>query len=1228
MKSKDPKIDLTRQYRLAHQTLCITGFNFNTKSYVGYTELTIHPLRQDLRRIKLNCKQCKIYRVSVNDKWEIPFLYNDPTLEAVQGEGKTRNLDTYMNAYNDAVCSVDASVGSGEITLRLPNEAFPIVAEMQPIRLILEFSLEEPSSGVQWVVPEGEGSLAENSAHMFTYRLENAARLCFPCIDSFAEPCTWKLEFTVDCDMIAVSCGDLVDTVYTQDMRKKTYHYYLSTPTSAFNIAFAVGPFEVLVDPNMHEVTHFCLPHLKPLLQHTTAFLHEAFEFYEELMSIRYPYSCYKQVFVDQTYDDAQSFATLTFLSSNLLHSSRIIDQTYLSRSIMAEAIARQFFGTFITMDTWSDAWLPKGISLYLASLFVKRFFGTNEYRYHIYEELQSVIDYEQNVCGIVLDPSSSLEHCTYFPIRHPHTISPRYAQMMEKKAHLVIRMLELRIGPELLTQVFNKLLSLATNASTQKTNYDLWGHMLLSTSSFLRGISTVTGKDVQVFIDQWVCQSGCPKFSGNFVFNRKRNVVELELKQDISSPGDLKYVGPLTMTIQELDGSFKHTFKIEENKTKFEITCHSKSRRQKKKKIPLMTGEEVDIDLSFMDADSPVLWLRPDGNMELLRKVVWEQPDFMWQYQLRHERDIIAQLEAINALEGYPTPATRMALTDCIENEQCFYRVRQSAAKCLAKVANAMSINWVGPPAMIQIFQKMFGSHANKNIVRLNNFTHFQQYYIQKSIPVAMASLRNVHNICPPEVVRLILDLVKYNDNGKNKFDDNYYKASLIDSLADTITPAVAMLALPGQGPSVNSLGSETRAIVEEVVRSLNLEKLLPCYGLVVSISCLKALRKLQKFGHLPSDISIFKAYTDKGIFKLLRLEAFKAVVDYVHVEESEKELQELLDVVEYDPDPHIRHSVVRFLIEKPPFARNKKHKLNTEYLVDRLWGLMNAKVSSDTRLRCDIADLYYTLYGRHRPVCLPIPENVMVLNLKKKTTQMNASLLEASEEELLEDLGGRYSPYRETSPVRSGIKRRASSPLSPVQRPPPPGESQSHQDDMSAFSFKDVNMDRAPLRLSSPDSSPLKSPPTGFASEYMKFAGVSEIMPPMFEQKSPPIPAGLPLVSPPIMTSNIDIQEEVIIMDDDSRSSFTESQRIKSEKSSQDSHHPDKHDSSSSKHHKKKKRKDKHKKHKKHKHKHDKHKLSDTDKKSENISSGTSTPVGTSQRLSPPSSPDFQVI
>ena len=31
---------------------------------------------------------------------------------------------------------------------------------------------------------------------------------------------------------------------------------------------------------------------------------------------------------------------------------------------------------------------------------------------------------------------------------------------------------------------------------------------------------------------------------------------------------------------------------------------------------------------------------------MNLLRHITWEQPDYMWQYQLKNERDVIAQSE------------------------------------------------------------------------------------------------------------------------------------------------------------------------------------------------------------------------------------------------------------------------------------------------------------------------------------------------------------------------------------------------------------------------------------------------------------------------------------------------------------------------------------------------------------------------------------------------------
>lgn len=47
-------------------------------------ELTIIPLKNNLKFIKLNAKQCRIYRVTVNDTIEVPFQYFDPFVDITQ----------------------------------------------------------------------------------------------------------------------------------------------------------------------------------------------------------------------------------------------------------------------------------------------------------------------------------------------------------------------------------------------------------------------------------------------------------------------------------------------------------------------------------------------------------------------------------------------------------------------------------------------------------------------------------------------------------------------------------------------------------------------------------------------------------------------------------------------------------------------------------------------------------------------------------------------------------------------------------------------------------------------------------------------------------------------------------------------------------------------------------------------------------------------------------------
>ncbi|XP_030839037.1 transcription initiation factor TFIID subunit 2 [Strongylocentrotus purpuratus] len=1027
----DKSYETSRAFRLSHQILCITAINFNRRSIVGFTELHLLPLRAGVNRIKLNCKQCMVYRVVINDQWDVTktISYNDPTLSICQQEMKQRNLVFFSNRHKEAVASVSSDRGYGELIVKIPKSAMNLVNDYKTLRLSIEFSLENPSGGIHFVVPDAEDTMAERAAHMFTYSLENSSRLWFPCVDSYSEPCTWKLEFTVDSDMMAVSSGELIETVYTPDMTKKTYHYILNVPTSASNIALAVGPFEVVVDPTMHEITHFCLPKLKPLLQHSTVFFHEVIEFYEETVGTSFPYTCYKQVFVDEAYDDSQAYASMAIFSTNLLHSARIIDQTFETRRLLAEALASQFFGCYICPETWADAWLTKGITKYLAGLCLRKMFGTNEYRSQIYSELTELCKYEQETGGVVLHPypmeepstgskssggdagadsatpsfksaqSSSLGKTTkpsvwggnlHFPCTQPHTVSWRHWKMIMMKSHLIMRLIEIRVGQELLLKVFNKLLSLATSASHQKFMSCAWSNMLISTSGFLKSISTVSGKDLKLFINRWVCQGGMAQFRGTFHFNRKRNIVELELRQDPGRPGIIKYVGPLKVTIQELDGSFEHTLQVEDNLTKGEITCHSKSRRHKKKKIPLKNGEEVDMDLSKMDPDSPVLWIRVDTEMTLLREVIFDQPDYQWQCQLRYERDVVAQLEAVECLKKFASLETTHALSDIILHSGCYYKVRTQAAYCYAQVSNELAETFSGHTALIAMFKKLFSSFSSEDIVRRNNFMDFRAYLIQKAVPQAIGLIRNIHTMCPRESLAFLVDLIKYNDNAKNKFSDCYYRAGLIDALSNTITPAVSMV-----NTSVENLSPETKMVLEEVTRCLNLEKLLPCYQHTVTISCLRNIRLLQKNSHLPSEPTLFQAYAQYGNFTKVRLAALEALVDYVKVEASADIFSWLLDIVEQDPVPIIKHKLLRLLIANPPFKYKEQSKLSTEELVERLWAHMNSGTSHDARLRCDVVDFFFALYGKTRPSCLPLPELGFVVNLKERTTSVNPNIM-----------------------------------------------------------------------------------------------------------------------------------------------------------------------------------------------------------------------------------------
>ena len=63
----------------------------------------------------------------------------------------------------------------------------------------------------------------------------------------------------------------------------------------------------------------------------------------------------------------------------------------------------------------------------------------------------------------------------------HPNLLSEIELDILQSRAGLIIRMIQLKIGQDLLLQVFNKLLTLAS-AAAQTAEWSLWQNLIIST--------------------------------------------------------------------------------------------------------------------------------------------------------------------------------------------------------------------------------------------------------------------------------------------------------------------------------------------------------------------------------------------------------------------------------------------------------------------------------------------------------------------------------------------------------------------------------------------------------------------------------------------------------------------------------------------------------------------------------------------------------------------------
>jgi hypothetical protein len=204
-----------------------------------------------------------------------------------------------------------------DITLFIENQTF---------KLAIEFSLENPSAGIRFynekhfdkkneTNPANAPFIESLERAFLLYTFENNPHCWFPCINSYNEKSTWKIEITLSqqMQMCVVTSGNLIETE-TIGNNKIKHHFFLQVPTSPCHIGLFIGNVDKTNDENISDIVYYCKPELIHLLSSTGCLMSELFDFFEDTLMTTFPYSSYKIVFLSDLPEDCLSFASLTFL--------------------------------------------------------------------------------------------------------------------------------------------------------------------------------------------------------------------------------------------------------------------------------------------------------------------------------------------------------------------------------------------------------------------------------------------------------------------------------------------------------------------------------------------------------------------------------------------------------------------------------------------------------------------------------------------------------------------------------------------------------------------------------------------------------------------------------------------------------------------------------------------------------------------------------------------------
>ncbi len=391
-----------------------------------------------------------------------------------------------------------------------------------------------PKKGVYFVdeVKPAEDSKG-HSSQVWTQGEAEEAHHWFPSYDFPDDKATTEQFITVPKDELAVSNGELLETIENAD-GSKTFHYKMQVPHSIYLTSMIVGKY-VKVEGKYKDIPlgFYVYPGTESIVEKAYGKTADMMKVYEEMTGVNFPYKKYDQTFVAQfNFGGMENITATTMADTEILFANFDFGKEN-AMDLVSHELAHSWFGNLVTTKDWSNLWLNEGFATYMEAVYRGKLNGNADYMRKIREDASRFI---------ADDSFSRSRHALVRP--NPPTDDSLFDTTTYQKGGAVIHTLHEEIGGEAFWKAINTYLNAHKFANVE-------------TNDLKKAMEEASGKDLTWFFDQWIYKAGYPKLTVRHSYSpaRKRLTLNISQTQKVDSITPAAFTLPMEVEIQTAKG-------------------------------------------------------------------------------------------------------------------------------------------------------------------------------------------------------------------------------------------------------------------------------------------------------------------------------------------------------------------------------------------------------------------------------------------------------------------------------------------------------------------------------------------------------------------------------------------------------------------------------------------------------------------------------------------------